>query len=309
MRLLLRIVIFLSVLFPPLAGQAAPPVHVYICAHPDDCVLFMHPDLYTDIAGQKDKTVMIYVTAGDAGEAWNESKASYPYGREQAALLATDWMGTAEREKPGEARRAQRVRRQRHTVYRVQSGLVASYFLRLPDGNMDGDGFARYGHQSLQKLKIGAIPTLDAVDHTAHYRSWDDLVDTLGAIIGQEAAGSEAVTLHFADTDMQANHDDHSDHQRSAQAVLQWLEAERHCYVLTEHLDYAIADLPPNLDAISARNATATFAVLTALQQQNWGYHHWNEAHTRYLERGYSRHRLSPGCPVESEKQDIAHKP
>jgi LmbE family N-acetylglucosaminyl deacetylase len=301
MNLRLYIALLLMVACVPISARAAiSTLRVYVCAHPDDCVLFMNPDLYNNISSHRDKTVIIYLTSGDAGETWRNKETSYPYVREQASLLATDWMGAIERTTPQSPRQVTRERIHGHVIRRVQSGQVVSYFLRLPDGNMYGDGFARYDYTSLQKLKEGVISVIAAIDGSAHYNGWQDLVETLGAIVEKEVDSRTEIALHIANTDKVANHDDHSDHQHATQVIHQWLlqapQAER-CYHIYQHLDYAIADLPQNLDARALRDMSGSFAVMTAFQQQKMGYHHWNEAHMRYLGRNYITYRTMPdGC-------------
>ncbi len=292
--------LFFAMLFMPALSWAAAPVSIYVCAHPDDCILFMNPQLYNDIAGGAGKTVILYLTAGDAGEPWHNDKKAYPYGREQASLLATEWMRAVGHSQALTPPVTDTVVIHGHRIRRVRSAQLASYFLRLPDGNMYAEGFSRYGNQSLEKLKTGVIKTLTAIDGSARYQGWDEIVATLGAIITRETQHAARITLHFPDTDLRANHDDHSDHQHGAQAVLQWLRSEPQngrCYHLVQNLDYAIADLPKNMDETALLNSVSSFGVLTAAQQQAWGYHHWNEAHTRYLGRSYATYRTVPdGC-------------
>ncbi len=43
-------------------------ISVYVVAHQDDWQLFMDPDISTDLLDHTCKTVVIYTTAGDAGE-------------------------------------------------------------------------------------------------------------------------------------------------------------------------------------------------------------------------------------------------
>jgi LmbE family N-acetylglucosaminyl deacetylase len=294
----LYLALLLIALCMPLSVRAEVSMaQIYICAHPDDCVLFMNPDLYRDISSNRNKTVIIYITSGDAGEKWKNSETSYPYVREQASLLATDWMSAIERTTPQASRQVSRQRIRGHVIRRVQSAQTVSYFMRLPDGNMYGDGFERYQFKSLQNLKEGAISTIHAIDGTAHYNGWQELVATVGAILEQEIGDHTQISLHIADTNTISNHDDHSDHQHAAQAINEWLEhapQSGRCFKIYEHLDYAIADLPQNLDVVALRNNSGSFAVLTAYQQLKMGYHHWNEAHARYLGRDYVTTRTIP---------------
>lgn len=286
------LVVVLGLWFP--AGAWAVGMSAYVCAHPDDCVLFMNPNLYNDIAHDADKTVMLYLTSGDGGEAFSTSDASYPYVREQASLGMTGWMGAIGHDAALPLLKKETVQLHGHAIERVRYANTVSYFLRLPDGNMYGEGFARYGHQSLQKLQSGEIASMTGIDGKTRYSGWQDLVATLAAIMAKEAGADNNITLHLADTNISANRDDHSDHQHGAQAMMQALEiriqgdkAHEQCYRLYHHLDYVIATLPPNLDTASLKDKVASFAALTAIQQRLLGFHHWNAAHERYLLQNY----------------------
>jgi hypothetical protein len=144
----------------------------YVNAHADDALFFRGEGLYTDLHTPEVKTVHVLVTAGDAGrtDGWWET-------RETALLEAT--AGTLT---PGPVTSA-RVTVNGHRVQRYTAPTWVVYALRLPDGNLDGNGFPATGNRSLTKLRSGAIGSLPAVDGSTTYTGWADLVATLRAIV------------------------------------------------------------------------------------------------------------------------------
>jgi LmbE family N-acetylglucosaminyl deacetylase len=145
-----------------------------IVAHEDDDILFFNPDIQGDIAAGKCLRTM-YITAGDAG-----GDATYWQGREAGAKaayaamynVADNWTDKTEL-----------LNDRLITVsYLDNVPTVALTFLRLPDGNMHGEGFAVTNTESLAKLIGGEVPKLDTVDGRSTY-SQDELVSTLGAVM------------------------------------------------------------------------------------------------------------------------------
>ncbi len=290
----------------PLPALAEAVTNVYVCAHPDDCVLFMNPDLYDDAKEATDNTAIIYLTSGDAGEPFRADKSSYPFTRELASKNTTDWMRDSNQPEPVAVEKNETITLNGHAIARASYDNVASYFLRLPDGNMYGGGFERYDFQSLLKLHQGEIKKLSSIDGKNTYAGWQDLVNTLGAIVAHESKATKRTHVHLADTNTEENVGDHSDHIVAATAMLDALsdrtehadDAGR-CYTLFKHIGYAIADMETNLDYGELENKSGSFAALTAIQQSMSGKHNWDEAHTRYLARNYLKIESMPkGCAV-----------
>ncbi|WP_301929310.1 hypothetical protein [Ferruginibacter sp.] len=67
---------------------------------------------------------------------------------------------------------------------------TTAYFLRLPDGNLDGNGFEATGFQRLSKLISVQTDVIETVDHATRYESWSSLLNTLESIISIEAMAS-----------------------------------------------------------------------------------------------------------------------
>jgi len=183
-----------------------------------------------------------------------------------------------------------------HRVFRVGYRGSAAYFLRLPDGDGSGNGYDSTGHQSLQRLEEGKISSMTAIDGSATYEGWADLVATLRALIDLERAGSGRVSLNVSDPDPAINPGDHPDHRASSQAALEAAAGLR-CARRVLHQTYHVADLPPNLgpeeDEMQAGVFAVTAAGVTALGSANT----WEPHYKAWLGRGYARtQEPADGC-------------
>jgi LmbE family N-acetylglucosaminyl deacetylase len=128
-----------------------------IWAHPDDDIIFANPTISDAIAaGRCVRTV--FVTAGDAGKGLD-----YVAARELGILRAYNAM----RGKDGEWDAAEITLGTGMQVRRlVPKGdpRLSVLYLRLPDGNLTGEGFDATAHATLSKLYDGAAGTLAPVD-------------------------------------------------------------------------------------------------------------------------------------------------
>ena len=167
-------------------GKRADKVSFYFAAHEDDWQLFMNPSAFQDVMGGAAKTVFVHLTAGDAGLGIGRGGRKYPFylARENGAEAAVRFMADADAE-PGE-RSAAPMSFNGHDIYRVSYRNTVSYFLRVPDGHWSGDGYYETGFESLKRLSSGENNVLRAVDGSATYHGWNDLVATLKAIIAYE---------------------------------------------------------------------------------------------------------------------------
>lgn len=161
----------------------------YVAAHPDDIQLFIGNQAAADASSSSVRTVWIIVTAGDAGRDTNWWQA-----REAGALAS---MERAAGFVPGAFpsgcyHTTDKPTINGHTVVRHKlidgSANVRSvmYLLRLPDGNVDGSGFASASYESLLKLMNSTISTIHAVDGLATYTGISDVMYTLDAIMTSE---------------------------------------------------------------------------------------------------------------------------
>jgi len=224
-----------------------------VVAHEDDDLLFINPDISHDLA-HHDCVRTIYITAGDDGRG-----AAYLLRREAGSRAAYSVM--------------------LHTtkLWNYQQLVLASgatvvsaspydnpdislVFLRLPDGNLDGEGFDVTGHQSLARLKAGAISEITGVDGGQTYTS-DQLIATLTALMRQY----QPVRINTQAQDSGIVVADHSDHvatgQYTALAAEAYAEQIHHPVVVRNFMGYPIRALPANLPAGDvAQKSTAFFA-------------------------------------------------
>lgn len=204
-----------------------------VVAHQDDDLLFMNPDLSRDIRdGRCIRTV--YMTAGDAGE-----NVSYWGGREQGAKAAYAQMyGVPDKWQDEQQLLAGR----KVTVAYLQDvPAVSLVFMRLPDGNLRGQGFAGHGHDSIRNLLTVSRLNIRTVDATESY-SKQDLVDVLKEIMVKDIP--DHIRTHGSDD---IGDGDHADHQDvgilTGLARATYLEP----HTISQYLGYPTKDMPVNL--------------------------------------------------------------
>jgi LmbE family N-acetylglucosaminyl deacetylase len=187
------------------ADHKEPPVKILnVVAHEDDDLLFMSPPLLQSI-GRGDSITTLYLTAGDDG-----LDAAYWQGREQGAKAAyasmlgggeVSWTDGTVSSVSGAAALPSAI---------AQRGGVDLIFVRLPDGNVDGSGFASTGNQSLQKLLAGDITAMTTVDGARSYSS-AELRETIAGVVTQTAP--DLVMLQdFIHANAGPPWSDHADH-------------------------------------------------------------------------------------------------
>jgi LmbE family N-acetylglucosaminyl deacetylase len=214
-------------------------------AHEDDDLLFQSPDLIHDIQnGRCVRTV--FLTAGDAGE-----NATYWMAREAGARAAyANMSGVNNSWKKTDAG----ISGHPIPLYTLSGKPTVSLaFLRLPDGNGDGSGFATYGNQSLQKLWLGSISAMSAVDATSSYTR-TALIDTLLALMN----GLRPSVIHSQDFNGVYNDGDHSDHHTAANFARAAHQKYSQSHVMTGYQGYGIAGKPENVfgtDLTGKKNA------------------------------------------------------
>jgi hypothetical protein len=235
----------------------------YFSAHEDDWQLFMNPPAFRDVLDGV-KCVFVHVTAGDAGLGLGNGGRKHPLylAREHGAESAIRFMADQDHRPPVEKTVAA-VACNGHALRRVGYRNTVSYFLRLPDGNPEGTGYAATGDQSLKRLAEGRIESFTAIDASAVYQSWSDLVATLHALIEIECTSAPAIDLHIPDPDPVINPGDHADHIMTAKAVL---DAARDLagVRVVQHLGYASGSRPENLSGIDRDMKCAVYAVTLA---------------------------------------------
>lgn len=173
----------------------------------------MEPHVSADLTRANHRTVFIYLTAGDGGLDENYWKS-----RESAALssiryrlasLRTDrWLEDSFD-----------VAGHQITRYQTPDRGIQSYHLRLPDGNMAGTGWTRYGKESLARLHEGKIDTIRAVDGSTRYAGWHEVVNTVEAVAINGMDGAGKVIIHHPEWEPQHTPHDHNDHRKTGQCV------------------------------------------------------------------------------------------
>ena len=211
----------------PVSGLVA----VYIHAHQDDWQLFMGDRLQASTQAAA-RVVVIYTTAGDGGgmpEFWQT--------RERAAQESLDAMIG-----PGQWACGNEVVAD-HPIWRCVKGIVSTYSMRLPDGNINGAGF---GKGSLDLLRDQNAPTA-AIDGSTTYASWSDFYTTIRSIIELESSGQSGslVEIHAPEWRRDIQRGDHPDHLATADAVRSAVAGRT--WTFFWYLDYWIDRLAVNL--------------------------------------------------------------
>ncbi len=220
-----------------------------IVAHEDDDLLFLNPDVLHAI--QKGRCVRtIFVTAGDAG-----NNASYWQGREAGAQAAYAQMsGVADTWTQTDAGISG------HPIpLFTLSGkpAISLAFMRLPDGNLDGTGFASTNSESLQKLWQGKISTIHAVNGSSSYTkaTFSSTLTSLMSSFQPDQINTQDYVGTYGDGD-------HSDHHTVAYFVqaAQLLYTTTHTF--TGYEDYNTSSLAANVtgtDFTAKQNAFFTY--------------------------------------------------
>ena len=234
------------------APRTVSQLDAFVLAHPDDWQLFMGDVAANAIRGGG-RTTFIYLTAGDAGRA-----ASYWEAREQGALASVAFgLGVAPPDVAGGAGQTRfpvtcvDVGFAGYPVRRCGLGAIASYFLRLPDGNLNGEGFRTTGDRSLMKLETGSVPSLARVDGAGSLTAWNHGVEVVRAILRAEASANGAsgrrVRLHASDPDTDFNPRDHADHRATGRLAASIATDDG--FSLSQYAGYSTSEWPSNLTA------------------------------------------------------------
>ena len=283
-------------------------VSFYFAAHEDDWQLFMNPSAFQDVTEGAARTVFVHVTAGDAGLGTGDGGRKRPYylARENGAEDAIRFMADTDHEPAKPV--VSHVVLNNHRIFRIAYRNTVSYFLRVPDGNIKGEGFPDTGFQSLKRLHDGAVRTMVAVDGTAVYRGWDDLVRTVRAIVDAERGRAPLVQVNIAETDAAINPDDHADHLMVARAALDAVN-DLSCVRRVSYVDYASARLPENLNAQQRDMESSVFAVtLAGVQAFDHGTS-WRHYDGAYVGRNYFRVQEAGGnCAPPLSQVAAAHR-
>ena len=273
---------------------SAQTTRVFGVAHQDDWQLFMNPNVANSIQSPEDKTVIIHLTAGDAG--YGMGNDAFYKAREEGALRAVRFLSnTAEdRSKIGDemSRMVTLIRNHPILTYTYHNTVV--YFLRLPDGNGDGSGFELHQQKSLEKFYNRQVVDFKAIDQSTTYTNKEDLLGTLKELIATAHTGTQ-LEIHLSELSEDLNVDDHSDHLTASrfisEAATNQFKGEFYYYI-----DYQSANLESNLERSEILINSGAWGVTASGLSDHRHASLWDEYHTTYLDRQYYRVLpISPG--------------
>jgi hypothetical protein len=291
LRLFVSTVIVAVVTMVATAAAAAPSTSFYVVAHEDDWQLFMGLNAALDVPSPDSKTVFVHTTAGDAGLGTGTGGTPVPFylARENEALSAIRFLANLGVVGAGPSGAVSTITINGKRLQRVAYKTTVAYFLRLPDGNINGGrGYPATGNQSLLLLASDSIPEISAIDGSAVYFGWADLVATLRAILLYEAQGSPDVWINVPDTDPLINPNDHPDHTYTGLAMLDAIAPLR-CVNAALFTGYASATLPINLGTSEVMLQTGLWAVTTSALTDSYQLSTWDSGHNLFVGRQYFR--------------------
>lgn len=226
-----------------------------IVAHQDDDLLFMNPDVQKSITeGNCVRTV--YLTAGDAGHSsfyWlkREKGAQAAYSQMTGAPK-TDWV----------ERTIKLDDKQFAIMAAPKSDLkISLMYLRLPDGNVGGQGFSGTNSQNISKLHSGQITDITSVDKQSVYTN-QQLVGALVKLMELYKPN----LIRTQSTMPSVKFPDHADHvgvsvltQDAYTQYLTTANQDASAVSLSKYYGYPVRELPSNLSIEEQQNKTATF--------------------------------------------------
>ena len=253
-----------------------------VVAHADDWQVFMGDAVVEGIKSGR-RPVFIYLTAGDHGR-----DGAYWRQREAAAMQSTRIalaIGDA-------AAHCDTVILRQHSIAHCKLGVSDSYFLRLPDGNRNGAGFARNEFESLRKLRAKRVSSVSAVDTSTRYRDWQDLTATVSTLVRMVAdSGGSSLMLHTTDPSIRINPHDHYDHRMAGKLIESLLRANG--WQGRYYVGYALALRAPNRTTQQRQEKTEVFSAYNGemkLINPTWSaYQEHPGFYAECMERTYSR--------------------
>lgn len=268
-----------------------------IVAHEDDDLLFLSPDLISDIKSKRCVTT-VFVTAGDANLG-----SSYWKSREDGVKAAYALMaGVSNSWKEGSAG----INKAAAAVTLKDNSSISLVFLRLPDGNWDGTGFSNNNNESIKKLWQGNISSIKTVDGAATY-SKQELISALLALMNKYSS-DKIKTQNYVDGYSGA---DHSDHFTAAYAAFEAHKLYSKAHNFAGYLGYQTSSRPVNLsggDLTLKKNAFYLYGNFdsnvcnSAAACQTSSYGSW-------LERQYVVGSVNSGSTAPSPSPSATPKP
>lgn len=270
--------------------QSTPGVSIFVVAHPDDWQLFMNPAAFHAMNERHEKAVFVHVTAGDAGRGVGGEPVPYYLAREEGALRAIRFMANAADATAalGSDTRPEMAEKAGHQVARHTYANAVAYFLRMHDGLIATSNGYQDHPQALKHLRSGQSSEANAIDGTARYAGWADLVATLEAIVLSELTPGAALSLHIAELDEKLNPGDHSDH-RSVAFAMEQVAARLPCARVTRHQEYATRDRRVNVKGSDYLVDVGTWAATASGLSDLHAGSTWESEHNAWVGRDYHR--------------------
>jgi len=272
----LRLVIL--ILCVNLQSQAQPftSVNFSIQAHPDDWQLFWSSRIIADMSIANSKMVFITITAGDAssGTVDYSGAGAFYLSREIGAMYSVKFAADLTTSTPLTDPVASTVTVNGNLITKYVYKNTVNYFLRLPDGDVGGAGFAINNDQSMYKLRNSSIPTnpqisaMNVIGNTGGGApanltySWSELVATVRQIINDERVPGTQSWIHTPHELTSYNINDHSDHIHAAHVAQAAVSPANMLWVgYTGFMDYNSSSLGPNLSRTDHENASVLFSL------------------------------------------------
>ena len=281
---------------------------VYVSPHPDDWQLFMNPNAYTDLKNPNKKVIFLHTTAGDDGEG---TGTNYYLAREEGSLRAIRFMSNTFSEALGSNMNKTTVTINGHKVLKFSYRNAIAYFLRLPDGNVGGEGYSIHNNESLKKLYEGTKPSISAIDGSTTYNSLGDLEVTIQSIIATEADPSGELTFNLADDDPSINPGDHPDHINSS-LILQDVAQNIGGVKINLYTDYNSYGKPQNVFGDDYLISAGTWAVTTSGISDNSYNGTWDNGHNAWIGKQYFRAKsavLKPEVSLTAPDSNAGESP
>ncbi len=237
---------------PAFAGRVAV---LNFVAHPDDDLLFLSPDLIHEIQASRNVRT-VYLTSGDAGlhsSYWQDRESGVRAAYAEMAGVANTWThsdaGVA-----GHPISVFTLTNQRN---------VSLAFMRLPDGDVHGSGFASNDYQNLKDIWTGSTSTIEAVDRSSSY-TLSTLISTLAYFI-ESFQPEQVKTLDYRRT---YGDGDHSDHHTVGYMTRSALAHCNSSAALIGYDGYPVIALPVNVSDANEKAKQSAFSTYAQHDKQ-----------------------------------------
>ena len=262
----------------------------YISAHQDDWQLFMNPNVYKSIKNEDEKTVIIHLTAGDAGH--GISNNDYYKAREEGSLRAIRFISNSFSSGIDKLETWETVKINKKKILRYSYDGNIVYLLRLPDGNGTGEGYPIHNNKSLEKLYKKEVINLHSIDSTANYKTKTDLIKTLSKLVQKESKNSK-IQINLANTNLADQPEDHSDH-RTSSLFFQEVAKQIGGLELRLYLNYKTSTLPKNIIEEDFINNIGAWGATTSGIGESGHPSTWDTIHNEWLSRQYYKSYFLP---------------